>query len=210
MVEDEMTGFMAGMAAERTRMARDLHDTLLQSLAGLALQIGGLSKVVTSESGKRHLRRLRAQADECLREAREAIWNMRKAGSQSLDLAAELRASGERLNAVDFSVEGKPKCIPINLGEHLLRIGREAMTNAARHSRAERVRVRLGYGTDSIHLQVVDNGRGFNLDEGRPGHFGLTGMRERTERIQGSIAITSELSHGTSVHVTVSNPRDTA
>jgi signal transduction histidine kinase len=210
---DAIPGFRAGMLTERTRIARDLHDTLLQSLAALAFQIGGLSKVATSELSKRQLRSLRAQAGECLREARQAICNLRAGESESLDLAAELKVSGERLSAetaprFDFSVEGEHRSIPFELGEQLLRIGTEAIANAARHSCAEQIQVRLRYGAGSIRLQVCDNGNGFNLDHASAmsSHFGLRTMRERAERIRASIIIASELTHGTSVLVTVPDP----
>jgi signal transduction histidine kinase len=210
---DATPGFMAGIVTERTRIARDLHDTLLQSLAGLAFQIGGLSKVATSESSKRQLRSLRSLADECLREARQAICDLRDMGSESLDLAAELKVSGERLSAetpprFNFSVEGEHRLIPFELGEQLLRIGTEAIANAARHSCAEQIQVRLRYGADSIKLQVCDNGNGFNLERASAmsSHFGLRTMRERAARIHASIIIASEVMHGTSVHVTAPNP----
>ena len=211
--DDAVPGFAAGIIAERTRIARDLHDTLLQSLAGLAFQIGGLSKSATSELSKRQLQKLRTEADECLREARRAICNLRDVESESLDLAAELKVSGERLSAetmsrFDFSVEGERRSIPFELGEHLMRIGTEAITNAARHSCAEQIKVRVLYGADSIGLQICDNGNGFNLQRASAGssHFGLRTMRERAERIRASIIIASEVMHGTSVDVMVPNP----
>jgi signal transduction histidine kinase len=211
-MEEMIPGFAVGIVTERTRIARDLHDTLLQSLAGLAFQIGGLSKIATSELSKRQLQKLRAQADECLREARRAVCNLRDEEPESLDLAAELKVSGERLSAktvprFDLSVEGEHRPIPFVLAEQLLRIGMEAIANAARHSCAEQIHVRLRYGADSIGLQVCDNGNGFNLDRAsaKSSHFGLRTMRERAERIRASIIIASELTLGTSVHVTVPN-----
>lgn len=210
---DAIPGFRAGMVTERTRIARDLHDTLLQNLAGLAFQIGGLAKVATSELTKRQLHGLRTQANECLREARQAICNLRDGELERLDLAAGLKVSGERLSAetaprFDFSVEGEHRSLPIELGEQLLRIGTEAIANAARHSCAEQIQVRLRYGADSVRLQVCDNGSGFNLDSAAaiPSHFGLRTMRERAEQIRASIVIASELTHGTSVLVTAPDP----
>jgi len=209
---DVVPGFAAGIVTERTRIARDLHDTLLQSLAALAFQIGGLSKVATSELSKRQLQKLRTQANECLREARQAVFNLRDVESETLDLAARLKASGERLSAetvprFDFSVEGEHRSIPFELGEQLLRIGIEAISNAARHSCAEQIKVRLRYGADSIGLQVWDNGNGFNIERASAmsSHFGLRTMRERAEWIRASISIASGVMHGTSVHVTVPN-----
>jgi signal transduction histidine kinase len=206
----DFASFATGVLAERDRVARDLHDTLLQSLSGLRMQIAALSKVATSDLCNERLVMVQAQADECLREAREAVWDIREAKSESLDLVAALKESGQRLNAepasrFDFAVEGHPRPIPVDLGEQLLRIGREAITNASKHSCAEQIRVRLRYGTDSIRLQICDDGHGFNPERvsSAPGHYGLTTMRERAEQIDASISIFSDLARGTSVQVTV-------
>jgi signal transduction histidine kinase len=206
---DHTPGFIAGAVTERARIGRDLHDTLLQSLAGLAFEISGLAKVASSISDKRKLHQLRAQADACLREARQAVCNIREFESESLDLAAELRRSGERLSAqVDFSVEGAHRQIPSGIGEHLLRIGKEAMANAAHHSCAEQIRVRLSFGADSIGLKISDNGNGFDPEQASSAsaHFGLRTMRERAQQIRASITIVSNLTRGTCVQITVPNP----
>jgi signal transduction histidine kinase len=203
---DHTPTFIAGVLTERARIGRDLHDTLLQSLAGLAFEIAGVAKIVRSESDKKKLQQLRAQAHACLREARQAVCNIREFESESLDLAAELRRSGERLSTeVDFSVEGVRRQITSGLGEHLLRIGKEAMANAARHSCAEQIRVRLNYGADSIGLEISDNGNGFDPEQAlsASGHFGLRTMRERAQQIRASITIVSNLTRGTRVQVTV-------
>jgi signal transduction histidine kinase/ligand-binding sensor domain-containing protein len=195
---------------ERTRIAQDLHDTLLQNIVGLCLQIGGLSKVVTGESEKDRLQGIRRQGEECLREARQAVWDLRSLESESLDLATELRESGERLSAgkvarFNFIVDGEPRRIPLHLREHLLRIGREAISNAVRHAQAEQIEVWLTFEKDAIQLRISDNGRGFNIDDASalPGHFGLVTMRERAEQIRASIVISSEVRRGTRIEVTV-------
>ena len=145
-----------------------------------------------------------------MREARQAVWNLRSLESESVDLATELRESGERLSAgkvarFNFIVEGEPRRIPLDLREHLLRIGREGISNAARHAHADQIEVRLTYRTDTIQLRISDNGRGFNLDDASalPGHFGLVTMRERAEQIRASIVISSEVRRGTCIEVTV-------
>ena len=206
----DMSGFSAGMLTERNRIARELHDTLLQSLAGLVLQISGLSKGVNRKRHKQ-LDLIRTEAEECLREARQAIADLRDDASEHFDLAAEFAASNRWLMGADkpprllFAVEGQPRLLPVRLGEQLLRIGREAVTNASKHSCAEQISVRLSYGADSIGLHIYDNGHGFNPNRASAvsGHFGLGSMRERAEQIQASIVISSEITRGTSVQVTV-------
>ena len=197
---------------ERTRIAQDLHDTLLQNIAGLCLQIGGLSKIVIAspESAKERLRDLRQQGEECLREARQAVWNIRSLESETVDLATELKESVERLTAgtqvrFQFRVEGEAQSITPDLREHLLRIGREAIINAVRHAHAEEIEVRVVFKANSLQLRIADNGRGFNLDEAAElsGHFGLTTMRERAREINAKIAISSALNCGTSIELNV-------
>jgi ligand-binding sensor domain-containing protein/two-component sensor histidine kinase len=196
---------------ERTRIAQDLHDTLLQNITGLSLQINGLWKVVTApESVRDRLQELRQQAQACIHEARQAVWDLRSLESQSVDLAVALRESGERLTAgrwahFSFCVEGDPTPIALDFREQLLRIAREAISNATHHSQAKQIEVRLGFERTSIRLQITDDGRGFNLDEASalPGHFGLTTMRERADQIRASLVISSQVGCGTCVEITV-------
>jgi ligand-binding sensor domain-containing protein/signal transduction histidine kinase len=196
---------------ERTRIAQDLHDTLLQNIAGLCLQIGGLSKVITAapESAQVRLKGLRLQGQECLREARQAVWDIRSLESERLDLAAELRVSGERLTSQTparfiFCVDGEPRRIAPELREQLLRIGTEAIANSVGHAYADAIEVRIGFETKRISLRISDDGRGFTVDgASAPGHFGLTTMRERAQAIGASIVISSEPERGTSIEVTV-------
>jgi signal transduction histidine kinase len=165
------------------------------------------------ELAKERLRGLSGQAEECLREAREAVWNLHSLDVESLDLATELKESGERLSAgkaaqFSFCVEGEPRRLNLDLREHLLRIGREAIANSARHAKAEHIEVRLTFETNAIRLRISDDGQGFNLDDASalPGHFGLTTMRERAEQIRALIVISSEIGRGTCIEVTVPSP----
>jgi signal transduction histidine kinase len=197
---------------ERTRIAQDLHDTLLQNIAGLCLQIGGLSKVVVAspESAKERLKDLRQQGEECLREARQAVWNIRSLESENVDLATELRESVRRLTAgtsvrFHFWVEGEARPIVTHLREHLLRIGREAIINAVRHAHAGHIEVQMVFEAKSIRLRIADDGCGFDMEKAAElsGHFGLTTMRERAREINAAIAISSKSNHGTSIEVKV-------
>jgi signal transduction histidine kinase/ligand-binding sensor domain-containing protein len=196
---------------ERTRIAQDLHDTLLQNIAGLCLQIGGLSKAVTAapESAQARLKGLRQQGEECLREARKAVWNIRSLESESRDLATELRQSGERLTSQTstrfiFCVEGEPRRIALDVREQVLRIGTEAIANSVRHAHADAIEVQLSFEARGMRLRISDDGRGFAVDgASAPGHFGLTTMRERTQEIGASIAISSEPERGTCIEVAI-------
>jgi signal transduction histidine kinase/ligand-binding sensor domain-containing protein len=197
---------------ERTRIAQDLHDTLLQNIAGLCLQIGGLSKVVVAspQSARERLKDLRQQGEDCLREARQAVWNIRSLESENVDLATELQESVRRLTAgtpvrFHFRVEGEARPIVPHLREHLLRIGREAIINAVRHAHAGHIEVLMVFEAKSIRLRIADDGCGFDMEKASElsGHFGLTTMRERAQEINAAIAISSKSNHGTSIEVKV-------
>jgi signal transduction histidine kinase len=194
---------------ERTRIAQELHDTLLQNIAGLCLQIGGLAKVVVTapESAGERLKELRRQGEQCLREARQAVWNIR---SENLDLAMSLRETGKRLTAgtsCNFVLreEGEPRRLSLDLREQILRIGQEAIANAARHAEASSIDTQLRFQTKQLQLRISDDGRGFDIERaGAPtGHFGLITMRERAKAIGASIVIVSKIDSGTSIEVTV-------
>ncbi len=194
---------------ERTRIAQELHDTLLQNIAGLCLQIGGLAKVVAvvPESAGDRLKELRRQGEQCLREARQAVWHIR---SESLDLASALRETGKRLTAETRSSfilreEGQPRQLSLDLREQLLRIGQEAIANAVRHARASSIEVQLRFQPRQLQLRICDDGCGFDMERASTltGHFGLGNMQERAKTIGASLAMNSKTNTGTTIEVTV-------
>ncbi|MGC4048398.1 MAG: two-component regulator propeller domain-containing protein [Paludibaculum sp.] len=195
---------------ERTRVARELHDTLIQNITGLALQIGGLAKVVTApESAKERLASLKEQAEFCLREARQSVWDLRSADAEIGDLSAAIRESGGQLTAgklarFNFVLEGEARPVPQPVALQLLRIAREAISNAAQHANATEIEARLSFEHRSIRLVISDNGCGFEGAAGeRPGHFGLATMRERAAQVGGITKVTSEPGRGTMIETTV-------
>jgi len=198
--------------AERTRISRELHDTLLQNITGFALQLGGLSKTVTApESAKERLVDLRRQAEEWLREARESVWDLRSPVSEGQDLLEAMRIVGQRLTTgkqvrFHIAVSGAGREAPVKLQENLLRIVQEATRNAIQHGGARQIDVRLSYlGPEAIRLQICDDGCGFNLEEAsqKLGHWGLATMRERAERVGADLKITSSPGRGAEIEVVV-------
>ena len=198
--------------AERARLSRELHDTLLQSLVGVALQFDVLAGSLdgTPESAKRHLRRIRKDVEEHIREARESIWNLRsRPGMRNLVVA--LREACEHLTRdtpleVEFDVSGNSRPCPTVAEEQLVKICREAITNVLRHAEARQVRVTLRYDNSSILLRVSDDGRGFDADsplDNISKHLGLTSMKERAEGVGGEFAVSSSPGGGTEVRVVV-------
>ncbi|MGJ5813834.1 sensor histidine kinase [Paludibaculum fermentans] len=195
---------------ERTRVARELHDTLIQNITGLSLQIGGLTKVVTApETARERLASLKEQAEFCLREARQSVWDLRSADAEIGDLSASIRESGAQLTAgksarFNFEVEGAPRPISQQIALQLLRIAREGISNAAQHARATEIEARLIFESRAIRLVISDNGCGFEGAAGeRPGHFGLATMRERAAQVGGVTTVTSSPGRGTMIETAV-------
>lgn len=202
------------LIGERVRLSREIHDTLLQSLVGIALQFDALANEpdATTDGHKDRFVRMRKQVEEYIREARQSIWDLRSPKLQTRDLATALRESGERAAAqagVAFSlnVSGAPRRLPAKIEEQLLRIGQEAVVNAVRHARAEQVSVELAYDPSRLVLRVDDDGRGFEpthtLPQNGNGHYGLTSMRERAEQVGGRLRVTSAPGRGTHIEATV-------
>jgi signal transduction histidine kinase len=199
--------------AERIRMSRAIHDTLLQGLAGLALQMDDLSHTLDgAEAGTARGRvvRIRRTVEEYIREARQSIWDLRSPRLAQSDLPNALRQAGERAIgerpvALDFTVTGTPhRCAPV-VEEHLLHIGQEAVSNAVQHGRATRVGMEIAYDDHQTRLRVSDDGCGFDpvTLHGANGHYGLISMRERAEQVKGRVRIDSAPGRGTLVEAVV-------
>jgi signal transduction histidine kinase/ligand-binding sensor domain-containing protein len=198
---------------ERTRLSREIHDTLLQSLVGVALQFDALAGELPAAAGRTRdqLVRMRRQVEEHIREARHSIWNLRSPTLRGRDLATALRSFAEQATSsskmtVAVDVAGAPvRRIP-RVEAELLRIGQEAITNAVRHSGGSRIDVRLQYDPDNVVLSIADDGGGFDLarTEREPnGHYGLVTMRERAAEVGGTLSIESRAPVGTRISVIV-------
>ena len=197
--------------AERIRMSREIHDTLLQGLAGLALEIDDLSHNLDSAPGAHErVLAIRRRVEAYLREARLSIWDLRSPQLAGKDLPQALREVGERAIGdrpvrLDLVVNGAPQRCPPRVKEQLLLIGQEAVNNAVRHGHPTRVDLELACDEHSTRLRVSDDGRGFDPDHAMraDGHYGLRGMRERAEQVRGTVLIDSAPGRGTRVEATV-------
>ena len=213
----QVQGRFSAILVERARVAREVHDTLLQSLIGVMFRLDAVSTMndVSSESAREQLVRLRHQVEFYIREARYSIRDLRSPILQSRGLATAIRAIGENLTgerAVAFrlQVTGTPRTDLQRIDEHLLRIGQEAMTNGVRHGQATAVTVALDYRSDAVALRIRDDGKGFDTGLATVAdgvHWGLRTMRERAEQIAGTLKITSSAGEGTVVDVVVPVPR---
>lgn len=200
--------------AERARVGREIHDTLLQSLVGMALQLDTLADEVDVQpagSLKQELVRLRRQVEHYIGEAQQSIWDLRSPAHEPGDLPLSLQERAERIIGgahigFTFSVTGAPRPLPPHTQQQVLRIAQEAIVNAVRHARPRNVRMNLSYGPDVVQLTVSDDGQGFNPDiphQSGDSHWGLSIMRERAAQIGARFSVSSEPTAGTRVELVI-------
>jgi signal transduction histidine kinase/ligand-binding sensor domain-containing protein len=201
----------AAVLAERTRIARELHDTLAQAVGAIAFRLeGARMSPALPDSERRAIDRAWQLARSTLAEARQAIWRLRHEAAAHEDLGTALRglvASTGRALPVEVRLTGTPRPVPEGIRFALLRIAQEALANASRYADARTIRVDLDQGADAVALRVSDDGAGLSEDAATaPGHYGITGMRERAEEVGGTFTLTSAPGRGTTVAVRVPLP----
>jgi signal transduction histidine kinase len=184
----------AGVSDERRRLAAEIHDTIAQGLAGIITQL-------QAAEDSEHVRRATDLARASLREARRSVQDLAPADLEHGTLPEALKKVAE--GRARFTVTGTVEPLHDELEAALLRIAQEALTNADRHAHAERVGVTLSYMDDEVTLDVRDDGRGFAVAARPSGGFGLTAMRERAERVAGTLEVESEPGRGTAVSARV-------
>ena len=197
---------------ERTRIAQELHDTLLQTFLSASMQLGVAAEAVPEESPvKPRLDRILQIMSRGIEEGRTTIRGLRSSDSPARDLVIALSRVEQELSCrpdIDFrvNVAGREQALNPHIQHEVYRIGREALLNAFCHSGAKRVEVQLEYADQNLQMRVRDNGTGIDpqvLRNGREGHWGLAGMQERATRIGGLLNISSSPSNGTEVLLTV-------
>ena len=200
---------------ERERIARELHDTLLQSVQGLILRLHALAAPVEQGTPLRQgMESVMDRAEAVLVEGRERVRGLRAAREVD-DLQAAFvelaREFGEGAPDLQVIAPAAARRLRPLVRDELYRIGREAVLNAVRHARATLIEVRVDYADDALGLSVSDDGIGIDpaiLARGdRPGHWGLAGMRERMEWIGGRLEIASRVGSGTRIRATVPGGR---
>jgi len=203
---------------ERTRIAGELHDTLLQSFQGLMLRFQTVAELLPARplEAKQALEGALERADQAIREGRDAVQDLRSATGVGTDLAQAVTAIVEEFTASDadpkavrFSVvaEGRPRNLRVIPRDEICRIAREALWNAFSHAQASLIEAEIAYSRSRLRLRVRDDGIGIHprvLDQGgRAGHWGLPGMRERAKRIGGQLDIWSRPGAGTEVELSI-------
>jgi signal transduction histidine kinase/ligand-binding sensor domain-containing protein len=203
---------------ERMRLARDLHDTLLQSFQGVLMKLSAVPYVMRDrpEKAEEMLEGIIERARQAVAEGRTAVQGLRSSTQITNDLARAFGAIGEELAAgqndqnrseFEVQVEGKSRELPPLVRDETYRIGCEALRNAFQHASAKRIEVEIHYEKWQLRLRVQDNGKGIDpqvLGEGgRTGHHGLPGMHERARLVEGKLAVRSEIGSGTQIELTI-------
>ena len=198
---------------ERTRLAQELHDTVEQTLTGIALQLDAALKLYdrSPESSLRHLELARSLMAKSQVEVRQSVWDLRSRELEQFDLSTALAEGARQITGgtnvqVRFETKGEPQSLPEVIEENLLRIGQEALANTIKHSGATQVNIELQFERQRVGLQVKDNGVGFDpakVAGPSAGHFGLLGMSERAKRLGGRFILSSRPEEGTSVRVEI-------
>jgi signal transduction histidine kinase len=216
LTETQLTLRFEERLAERTRIARELHDTLLQSFQSLMLHFQTVDDLLAPGEAKDALEKVLDRADKAILESRSAIQNLRSSTTLTSELAQAIAAMGEEFSGthtgesvsakLSVSVEGAPREIHPILRDDIYRIAREAMGNAFRHAQASKIEAEITYGARFLRLRIRDDGKGINrklLDAGRDGHWGLAGMRERAQQIGAQLEMWSEGRVGTEVELRI-------
>jgi signal transduction histidine kinase len=192
--------------AERGRIARELHDTLIQGFSGITIQMQALMGRLPDDSRERKtLSEIVADAGSAMREARRSLMGLRSHDSSSAGLAAAVEQTTRQLaesNGIKLKLSLSECDVPADVEYNLVRIAQEAVTNAIKHSGARTLRVTLNRTPTQLLLAVKDDGTGFDNTGASPaGHFGLIGMKERAAQIGATFQISSEPGQGTTVSV---------
>jgi signal transduction histidine kinase/ligand-binding sensor domain-containing protein len=203
--------------SERTRIARELHDTLLQSFQGLLLSFQSVVKILPERplEARQRLESALDLAAGAITEGRDAVQGLRSSAFETNDLVNGIIAFGQELTntaanvdhpAIEVEVDGGPRRLNPVVRDEAYRIAGEALRNAFRHARAQRVTVEIKYERRQFRLLVRDDGKGIadtTTLQGQAGHYGLPGMRERAEVVRGKLEVWSKLNSGTQVGLSV-------
>ena len=198
--------------AERTRIAQELHDTLLQGFLSASMQLHVADDQLPADSpAKPLMTRVLTLMGRVIDEGRNAVRGLRSGHDDAYDLGQAFSHVAQELvipQEVDFRVvmEGLPRALHPMIRDEVYRIGRESLVNAFRHSRASKIEVEVDYSASNLRILIRDNGCGIDpqvLRAGRDGHWGLPGMRERAEKVGAKLRVWSRAAAGTEVELTV-------
>ena len=201
--------------AERSRIAREIHDTLAQNFVGISIHLQIAEQLLAANdtaATSDQLQQTRALVQEGLNDARQSIWELRASVAQD-SLPTRIARAAERAArdgvTQQVKIGGIYRPLDPAIEKEVLRVAQEALANVTRHAQASVVAVELSYESDRLQLAIVDNGRGFDPDavSATDDHFGLQGMRERAAALAATLSVTSSSERGTSVRLIVPLPR---
>ncbi len=203
---------------ERSRIAREIHDTLAQGYVGVSVQlevVAALLRQDKMEDAGKQLDQTRDYVRQGLADARQSIWALRTPDANETTLPVRLRrmaeAAGSERMAAQFSLFGAYRPLPVELEREVTRVAQEAIHNVRKHADAGQLWVQLEYGPEMVTLEVRDDGRGGALEHSAgtsSGHFGLTGMKERAAAIGGTLEVSSARGDGTTIRLSVPARRE--
>jgi signal transduction histidine kinase/ligand-binding sensor domain-containing protein len=213
--------FNVGVAArigERTRIARELHDTLLQSFQGVLIHFQAATNLLPGrpDEARRKFESALDQAGQALTEGRDAVQAMRESAAASDDLPDALSTLANQLAgdvdpadapAIRINVEGRPRSLQPIVRDDVYRIASEAIRNAVRHAQAQLIQVDIHYDDRHLQLRIRDDGTGIDAavleSRGVSGHWGMPGMRERAALIGGTLSVRSRIGSGTEIELSL-------
>ena len=201
------------MFEERARLAREIHDTLAQGFVGISGQLDALEVKLSEDLvvARQHLSLAQKMVRHSLTEARRSVLDLRSSELEERNLPTALESLTRQWVAgsptsVQLTICNVNQSLPSQLEQNIFRIAQEAVVNAVKHARAQMIWVGLEIRDRVLHLTIKDDGKGFepsDTSSARAGHFGIVGMKERTERLGGTFSLTSRPGSGTQVEVVV-------
>lgn len=199
--------------AERTRIAQNLHDTLLQNIASVSMHLDlAVNKLSSASPAAPRLERMREMLREIIKEGRQTVNGLRSSSKLTgRDLEQEISLINEQMNVsgkmiFGFRVEGEKRTLNPTIHDEIYHICREALANAFRHSDASLIEVDMEYAKKNFRILIRDDGIGINEDvlkSGREGHWGLSGMKERASKIGAKLKVYSSANGGTEIELEV-------
>ncbi len=202
----------AALLQERTRMAREIHDTLAQAFGGILMQLQAVNYFTATqpEKAQKHLQTAQALAQDGLAEARRSVWTLYLETTEYEDPAQTIAKFIEQTTAgqpvpIRLTIVGTPYRLHPDLGLNVLRIAQEAIANALRHAHAQCIHIQLTYSSQMLQLTICDDGCGFDPQLPARG-FGLLGMQQRAARIGATWHLVSQIGQGTTITVHLNQP----
>jgi len=207
---EQLRSRFALILAERSRIARELHDTLIQGFSGITMQLHAFTNRLGASEDRQALGEIIRDAGICLQETRRSVAGLRGGTGSSSGLSAALADAARQLIQehdikLKLNLDDRRQALPAEVKYNLLCIAQEAITNSLKHAGARMIEVNLTCSADDLRLSVRDDGQGISRDEshGRVGHYGIIGMKERASQIGAKLEVSSTPGRGTKVSVQV-------